>query len=137
MRNMKKVSLSVFASIIASVTVLAAPAQANGNERLAMSLCESAKNDDRRTMRKKLDTAKIRLNRIYENLQCGAEGSLLRVATNAGSLNAAKYIATKIKAKGINQVESDGDNIIQYTEKLVANGDASKQAFVDLFNSKI
>jgi len=137
MNSLKKVSFSLVAGVVATLTLTTAPAQANEIERLAVSLCESAKSDDRRTMRKKLDLAKIRLNKIYGGLQCGAEGSLLRVATNAGSINAAKYIATKLKAHDLTAAEHDGVNIIQYTESLVAGGDASKQAFVDLYKSKI
>ena len=110
--------------------------QANDVERLVSSLCESAKSDDRSGMRKKLKSAKIRLRKIYSGINCGS-GSLLRVATNAGAMNAATFIATKIGKKNLAQAEGDGKNIVQWTEGLVAAGDASKQAFVDLYNSKM
>lgn len=111
--------------------------QAYDVERLITSLCEAAAADDRSGMRKKLRTAKVRLRKIYTGVQCGNQGSLLRAATNAGALNAATFIATKIGSEKLATVESDGKNIIQYSESLVAAGDASKQAFVDLYASKM
>ena len=137
MKKLKKVSFTTLAAFITAMTVSTQPAMANSMDRLALTLCESAKTDDRRTMRKKLDTAKIRLNKIYKGIRCGDEGSLLRVATNSGSFNAAKYIATKIRKSDLSGTEEDGVTIIEYTQKLVDGGDASKQAFVDLYKSKI
>ena len=102
-----------------------------------MSLCEAAKTDNRAAMRKKLKSAKLRLRKIYTGINCGSDGSLLRTATSAGAINAATFIATKIGKKNLAAAEQDGKTIVQWTEGLVAAGDASKQAFVDLFNSKM
>lgn len=106
-------------------------------DRLVTSMCEAAQTDDRSGMRKKLKSAKIRLKAIYSGVNCGPKGSLLRVATAAGSMEAARFIATKIGKKKLSSAEADGKTIIQWTEGLVAAGDASKQAFVDLYNSKL
>lgn len=111
--------------------------QATDVERLVRNLCDAAKSDDRAGMRKRLKTAKMRLRKIYAGVHCGSDGSLLRTATSAGALNAATFIATKIGKKNLAAVEKDGKNIVQWTEGLVAGGDASKQAFVDLYNSKM
>ena len=130
----KSATLSV---VLATTFSFSTVTQANDVERLVASLCEAAKADDRTGMRKKLKSAKIRLRKIYTGVQCGSQGSLLRTATNAGSLNAATFIATKIGKKNLAAAEADGKNIVQFAEGLVAAGDASKQAFVDLYNSKM
>ena len=133
---------TVFKSALFSVFALSAVTfssvtQANDVERLVMSLCEAAKADDRSGMRKKLKSAKLRLRNIYDGIHCGPMGSLLRVATKSGSIEAATFIATKIGKDNLAAAESDGKTIIQYAQELVAAGDASKQAFIDLYNSKL
>lgn len=111
--------------------------QADSLLRLATSLCESAKTDDRSGMRKKLKSARIRLRNIYSAISCGSTGSLLRVATRSDSIKAAKFIATKIGKRKLGAAEYDGKTILQWTEALVFEGDSGKQAFVDLYNSKL
>ncbi|TQV81455.1 DUF3718 domain-containing protein [Aliikangiella coralliicola] len=133
---------TTFKSALFSVVAMSAISfsnvtQANDVERLVASLCEAAKSDDRSGMRKKLKSAKLRLRNIYDGIHCGPMGSLLRVATKSGSIEAATFIATKIGKKNLAAAESDGKTIVQYTEELVAAGDSSKQAFVDLYNSKL
>ena len=124
---------------ISTLLLFGASQQAKANDltRLAVSLCESAKSDDRSLMRKKLRSAKIRLRDIYAAISCGADGSLLRVATKAGSINAATFIATKIGKKNLAEAEGDGKNIMQWTEGLISAGDASKQNFAELYASKM
>ena len=136
---MKQLSKTILVGTFSALSLIGTAPEVRANEidRLVLSLCEAAQNDDRRVMRKKLETARLRLNNIYESIQCGSEGSLLRVATTSGSLNAAKFIATKIGKESITQPESDGKNIIEYSQALVTSGDASKQAFVELYQSKI
>ncbi|TQV76523.1 DUF3718 domain-containing protein [Aliikangiella marina] len=124
-------------AVLATTLSFSTVTQANDVQRLVNSLCEAAKADDRTGMRKKLKSAKIRLKKIYSGVQCGDQGSLLRAATNAGALNAATFIATKIGKDNLAMAESDGKNIVQFAQGLVAAGDASKQAFVDLYNSKM
>ena len=133
-----KVSKSAVAFTLAiSAVSFSSVTQADDVERLVASLCEAAKADDRSGMRKKLKTARLRLRNIYSGINCGPDGSLLRVATSAGALEAATFIATKIGKETLSAAESDGKTIIQYTQDLVAAGDASKQAFVDLYSSKL
>jgi|GEM_PF-1360098 len=128
---------AAFSVLMMSAFSFSTVTQANDIERLVASLCDAAKADDRAGMRKKLKSAKIRLRNIYAGVSCGPDGSLLRVATSAGALDAATFIATKIGSKYLSAPEPDGKNIVQWTEGLVAAGDSSKQAFVDLFNSKM
>ena len=111
--------------------------QASDIERLVVSLCEYAKTNDRSGMRKKLKAAGTRLRNIYAGVRCGADGSLLRTATTAGAIDSATFIATKIGKKNLTAAEEDGKNILEFTQELVAAGDASKQEFVDLYQSKM
>lgn len=117
----------------------ATPQQAKANElqRLAENLCDYAKTDNRASMRKKLKGARMRLKAIYPGLICGAGGSLMRVAITNNAESAAKFIATKAGSKGLATPEKDGKTVLQYTEGLVAAGDASKQVYVDLIKSKL
>jgi len=135
----KKFSVAIKLSTLMTLSLFGASniAKADDLQRLAVSLCKSAKTDKRAVMRKKLRTARMRLKDLYDGLRCGSQGSLLRVATNSNSLDAAKFITTKVGKKGLTFVEPDGLNIIQWTENLVAAGDPSKQVFVDLYRSKM
>lgn len=111
--------------------------KANDLQRLAENLCDYAKNNNRASMRKKLKSARIRLKEIYPGLICGSAGSLLRVAVVNDSIDAAKFIATKAGKKALSKKEKDGNTALQYTQNLVAAGDASKQSYVDLIQSKM
>ena len=112
-------------------------AKANDIQRLAENLCEYAKKDNRASMRKKLKGAGMRLKAIYPGLVCGSGGTLMRVAVANNAMGAAKFIASKAGKKSLEMVENDGKTILQFTEGLVAGGDASKQAYVDLIKGKL
>jgi hypothetical protein len=111
--------------------------QAGDLQRLAENLCEYAKTDNRSSMRKKLKSASMKLKAIYPGLICGKGGSLMRVAVANDAMNAAKYIASKAGKKSLKIVENDGKSVLEYTEGLVASGDAGKQQFVDLIKAKL
>ena len=111
--------------------------KANDLQRLAENLCDYAKDNNRASMRKKLKAARMKLKAIYPGLICGAGGSLMRVAVTNDAIDAAKFIATKAGKKGLATAEQDGKTILEYTEGLVAAGDASKQPYVDLIKSKL
>jgi len=118
--------------------MLSSPVKANDDLlRLAISLCDFAKADDRTSMRRKLKAAGMKLRAIYPAISCGSEGSLLRVATLNNALEAATFLASKAGKKNLTAAESDGKNILEWAEGLVAAGDASKQPFVDLFKDKM
>ncbi|WP_196140577.1 DUF3718 domain-containing protein [Aliikangiella sp. G2MR2-5] len=136
---MKLIAKTIISGVILTATSFSFvnEAKANDVERLVSSLCESAKADDRSGMRKKLKTARLRLRNIYEGISCGSEGSLLRVATTSGSLEAATFIATKLGKENLGVAEADGKTILQYAQGLVDAGDTSKKAFVELYQSKI
>ncbi len=119
------------------VSITPTPVQADDLQRLAENLCQYAKTDNRASMRKKLKGARMRLKTIYPGLICGSAGSLMRVAVANDALSAAKFIASKAGKKSLSMVEKDGKTVLEYTESLVASGDASKQAFVDLLKSKL
>ena len=138
MKNLMSVFKSlVVASLVLVGSVVPQETKANDLQRLAENLCDYAKNNNRASMRKKLKSARIRLKAIYPGLICGADGSLMRVAVNHNSPDAAKFIATKAGKKGLAAPEKDGKTVLEYTEGLVAAGDASKQSYVDLIKSKL
>jgi len=130
-----KIITTAFAFLMVSMT----PAQVKADDlqRLAENLCQYAKTDNRASMRKKLKGARMRLKSIYPGLICGSAGSLMRVAIANDALSAAKFIVSKAGKKGLRMVEKDGKTVLEYTEGLVASGDTSKQAFVDLIKSKL
>ncbi len=120
------------------------PAKADDMGRLVNSLCDFTKSNNRSQMRKKLKQAKIKLKRVYGGITCGATdgfsgGSLLRVATFFGSLDAAKYLVSQIGSGGVQAAESDGSTILAWTEALAAS-DPSKAAnlaaFIELYQSE-
>jgi hypothetical protein len=112
-------------------------ADAGDLQRLGENLCEYAKTDNRASMRKKLKGASMRLKAIYPGLICGKGGTLMRVAVSNDAHEAAKFIASKAGKKGLKIVEKDGKTVLQFTEELVAGGDATKQTFVDLIKDKL
>lgn len=134
---MKKIVSAVFTfALILSVT----PSTSHANDdllRLAISLCDFAKADDRTSMRRKLKAAGMKLRAIYPAIRCGSTGSLLRVATENNAMEAAKFLASKVSDSAFTEPEEDGKNLVQWAEGLVAAGDASKQQFVDLFKDKM
>ena len=136
---MIKSKLKVLSGIAAMVFSLMIPqqSQANDLQRLAENLCDYAKSNNRASMRKKLKSARIPLKSIYPGLICGSGGSLLRVAVSNDAIDAAKFIATKAGKKSLKGAEKDGKTVLQFAEGLVAAGDASKQAYVDLIKSKL
>ncbi|NVJ62564.1 MAG: DUF3718 domain-containing protein [Gammaproteobacteria bacterium] len=134
---MKKFIIGLFSSsfiFCLSIT----PAKADEDLlRLAISLCDFAKTDDRSQMRRKLKAAGMRLRAIYPAIQCGSDGSLLRVATLNNAFDAAKFLVSKAGVDSLTTPGADGKTLIQFTEELIAGGDASKQQFLDLYKSKL
>lgn len=129
----------IIAAVFVFLAVVISPQQATASDlqRLAENLCDYAKNNNRASMRKKLKSARMKLKVIYPGLICGAGGSLMRVAVTNNSVEAAKFIVTKAGKKGLQVKEKDGKTILEYTESLVAAGDASKQEYVDMIKSKL
>ncbi len=129
----------IIAAAFLCVAVLISPQESKAGDlqRLAENLCDYAKSNNRASMRKKLKSARMKLKVIYPGLICGKGGSLMRVAVTNGSIDAAKFIVTKAGKKGLQVVEKDGKTVLEYTEGLVAAGDASKQAYVDMIKSKL
>ncbi len=119
------------------VSITPQQAQAGDLQRLAENLCEYAKTDNRASMRKKLKGASMRLKAIYPGLICGKGGTLMRVAVANDAMSAAKFIVSKAGKRSLGIVEKDGKTVLQFTEGLVASGDATKQPFVDLLKTKL
>ena len=137
MKNNIVLKSFLFAGVFSLTLATPNQAKADSLQRLAENLCEYAKTDNRASMRKKLKGARMKLKAIYPGLICGAGGSLMRVAVSNNALNAAKFIASKAGKKSLGGVEKDGKTALQFTEGLVASGDAGKQAFVDVIQAKM
>lgn len=134
---MKKTMLTLILSVIGTFLPTQTLHANDGVSRLAVSLCDFAKADDRTSMRRKLKAVGIKLRQVYSTITCGNEGSLLRVATNNEAIKAAQFLASNAGKENLKKQESDGKNILEWTKELVANGDTSKQPFVELFESKM
>ena len=109
---------------------------------LAQTLCDLAKNNGRSKMRKKLKSAKLKLRSVYTGITCAADekfegGSLLRMATAHGAIDSATFLATKAGKGAMAFAEHDGKNIIEWTQGIIDAGQADKQEFLDLYQSKI
>ncbi len=137
---MKYLLIAVFSTLLVFSPT---ESKAGDLDTLISSLCDYAKNNNRASMRKKLKQSRIKLRKIYKGVQCGASdgfegGSLLRVSTYFGAFDSAKFIATKIGSKGVTAAETDGKNILSWTEALQSSGAASSDLaqFIDLFKSK-
>ncbi|PCI62915.1 MAG: hypothetical protein COB38_07940 [Gammaproteobacteria bacterium] len=137
MKNNLIIKSVLTAGLLSFILITPHQVKADSLQRLADNLCEYAKTDNRASMRKKLKGARMKLKAIYPALVCGSEGSLLRVAVVNNASNAAKFIVSKAGKKSLKGVEKDGKTALQYTEGLVAAGDASKQAFVDIIQAKM
>jgi len=134
---MLKTKIVSVALMVGLLSVTPQKVQAGDMQRLAENLCEYAKTDNRASMRKKLKGAGMKLKAIYPGLVCGSAGTLMRVAIANDAMAAAKFIASKAGRKSLAMVENDGKTILQFTENLVAGGDAAKQPFVDLIKKKL
>ena len=132
-----KTKIIAVAIAVGLVSVTPQEVRADEIQRLAENLCEYAKTDNRASMRKKLKGARMRLKAIYPGLICGSGGSLMRVAVANNAMSAAKFIASKAGKKSLSIVEDDGKTVLEFTQGLVAGGDASKQPFVDLIKAKL
>ena len=117
--------------IVGLISLVSFDAQADSIGRLAVSLCDYSKNDDRNSIRKKVKSSGMKLRKIYSGIKCGGD-SLLRVAISGNAMNSASYLVKKVGKKNINKPESDGKTPLEWTKALVDGGDASKQPFLDL-----
>lgn len=133
---MKKLIIATVACL--TISSLSTPVNSDDRLlRLAISLCDFAKTDDRTSMRRKLKAAGMRLRAIYPAIKCGSDGSLLRVATVNNALAAAKFLASKAGSDAIKNPGQDGKNLVEWTEGLVAAGDESKKPFLELYKSRM
>lgn len=130
--------------LLALLPLLSAPAsnvQAADDEytRLAATLCDYAKANDRTLFRKKLKDADLQLRRVYGGISCGKDGSfnggsLLRAAIASNATDVAEFILSQVGTAATSSPEHDGKTIVQWTEEAAA-ADASKKPFVDLLKA--
>lgn len=107
--------------------------------RLAATLCDYAKANDRTLFRKKLKDADLQLRRIYGGILCAqdgafAGGTLLRTAIASNASDVADFILSQVGASATSNPEHDGKTIVQWTEEQAAS-DASKKAFLDMLKA--
>jgi hypothetical protein len=139
--------MKLLTMIVLTIVLMAAPTsltktQGADLDLLAQTLCDLAKNNGRSKMRKKLKAAKLRLRSIYTGITCAGDdkftgGSLLRMATAHGAIDSANFLATKAGKAALAYAEHDGKNIIEWTQSMIDSGDADKQEFLELYQSKI
>lgn len=110
-------------------------------DRAVDSLCDYTRANDRAGLRRKLDDSGIELRRVYEEIRCGGEGSLLRVAAGNGALDAATIIITKAGRKSLTEPEKDGMTSVQWAQKKLDSADAGGKAKIkpvlELMQSKL
>lgn len=129
---------------IASLLLLALCGIAQADEdfdRAVSSLCDYTKANDRAGLRRKLDDAGIELRRVYDDIRCGSDGSLLRVAASNGAVDAATIIVTKAGKRALTEPEKDGMTSLQWAQKKHDSGDATTKGKIkpvlDLLQSKL
>jgi len=135
---MKKLLLLTLIPLLSAPasTVLAADDEYT---RLAATLCDYAKANDRTLFRKKLKDADLQLRRIYGGVLCAkdggfAGGTLLRTAIANNATDVADFILSQVGNSAVSNPEHDGKTILQWTEEQAA-ADASKKAFIDLLKA--
>lgn len=124
--------------LLALLPLLSAPAsniQAADDEyvRLAATLCDYARANDRTLFRKKLKDADLQLRRVYGGILCAKDGSflggtLLRTAIAFNATDVAEFILSQTGSSALSSPEHDGKTIVQWTEEQ-ASADASKKPF--------
>jgi len=138
-----KLLISIALTLILSVTFSPGSKVVAGDfDILAVTLCDLAKNNGRSKMRKKLKSAKMKLRKVYPTISCAGDdkfsgGSLLRMATAHNAMDSATFLATKAGKNALTTAEHDGKTIIEWTKSQIDSGQADKQEFLDLFQSKI
>ncbi|HEX4910199.1 MAG TPA: DUF3718 domain-containing protein [Permianibacter sp.] len=135
---MKKLLLLALIPLLSTPvsTVLAADDEYT---RLAATLCDYAKANDRTLFRKKLKDADLQLRRIYGGVLCAKDGAfgggtLLRTAIANNATDVADFILSQVGNSAVSSPEHDGKTILQWTEEQAA-ADASKKAFIDLLKA--
>jgi hypothetical protein len=135
---MKKILLLALLPLLATPAsnVLAAD---DDYTRLAATLCDFAKANDRTLFRKKLKDADLQLRRIYGGILCAKDGtfnggSLLRTAIASNATDVADFILSQVGVSATSSPEHDGKTIVQWTEEVAAT-DASKKAFIDMLKT--
>lgn len=107
--------------------------------RLAATLCDYAKANDRTLFRKKLKDADLQLRRIYGGVLCAKDGTylggtLLRTAIANNATDVADFILSQVGSSATSNPEHDGKTIVQWTEEQAA-ADASKKPFLDMLKA--
>lgn len=135
----------LIACALAAAVAMPASAFADDMARVIASVCDYTKANDRGNLRKKLDGAGLELRNVYGSISCPASGnfeggSLLRLATAYGAVDAATFIATKVGKNTIAKPEQDGKTVIAWAEAKIASGDAGSkelmQPVLDMLKSK-
>ncbi|NQD37208.1 DUF3718 domain-containing protein [Permianibacter sp. IMCC34836] len=130
--------------LLALLPLLSAPAsnvQAADDDyaRLAATLCDFARANDRTLFRKKIKDADLQLRRVYGGILCGKEGafnggSLLRTAIAFNATDVTDFILSQVGNAAVSAPEHDGKTILQWTEEQAAS-DPAKKPFIDMLKA--
>ncbi|ABZ75486.1 conserved hypothetical protein [Shewanella halifaxensis HAW-EB4] len=111
---MRLLSLSIATLIVASSISVSSTATAN-QDQLAANICNYVQADDKNRLRKKLKESRVKLRNIYSGVSCGGD-SLLRTALKSGSNKVGTFVAKRLPASDLNEVEADGQSIVAWAE---------------------
>jgi hypothetical protein len=117
-------------SSIAIATLLLGAGVAHADDdmdRAISSVCDYTKANDRSALRRKLEENHLELRHVYDDIRCG-KASLLRVAAEAGALDTATLIVTKVGKHALSDAEGDGQTTLQWTQKRFDSADAATKA---------
>lgn len=109
-------------------------------DRVASSVCEYIKLDDRSSMRRKLEDAGIDLRRTYDDMRCGRK-TPLRLAVESGALESATFLVSKVGKHAITDTGADGMSALQWGQKQLSVADAATKSklapIVTMMQSKL
>jgi len=130
-----------FSSIAVAVLLLGAGAAYADDDmdRAISSVCDYTKANDRSALRRKLEESHLELRHVYDDIRCG-KSSLLRTAAEAGAVDTATLILTKVGKHALSDAEADGQSTLQWAQKRFDGADAAGKArlkpVLDLMLSK-
>ena len=135
---------SIFTLFAVALVLNSYSVKADDMDIVVQSLCDYAKTDNRSQLRKKIKQTRLQLNNVYGGIVCGSDGnfpggSLLKMATFHGALDAVKYIASQISSSAITSPEADGVTILDWSKALIAKDPskaASVQPIIDYYEGK-
>ena len=136
-------TMKLWSVVVSSVLLVFAATTARADDemlRLATSLCDYAKGNDRTMLRKKVKDANLSLRRIHGGILCAKDdkfsgGTLLRTAFAHNASESLEFIVSQVGSAGVSTPEHDGKTALQFAEEMAA-ADASKAPLLAIIKEK-